>query len=96
MNPYVAIVIGGVLGGCAAPAEPGAGTQFDGSYAGQSNLVRGGGFLCGATNSPESVTVSGGRFDYPFVVNAPRTVPIPARLGDRHRAHRRRNACRDD
>ncbi len=80
MNRHVAIVIGGLLGGCAASAGPAAGTQFDGSYAGQSDLVRGGGFLCGAMNAPERLTVSGGRFDYPFAVNPPRTVPIPVQI----------------
>ena len=93
MNRYMAIVIGGVLGGCAAPAGPAAGTQFDGSYAGQNTLVRGGGYLCGATSYPERLTVRGGRFDYPFAVNPPRTVPHPG--ADRRGRHvRGANAVR--
>ena len=80
MNRYMAIVIGGVLGGCAAPAGPPAGTQFDGSYAGQNTLIRGGGYMCGAPSSSERLTVRGGRFDYPFAVNPPRTVPIPVQI----------------
>ena len=80
MNRYMAIVIGGVLGGCAATAGPPAGTQFDGSYAGQSTLSRGAGFLCGAPIYSERLTVRGGRFDYPFAVNPPRTVPLPVQI----------------
>jgi hypothetical protein len=80
MNPYMAIVIAGVLGGCAAPAEPAAGTQFDGSYAGQNTLVRGWGDLCGTNTYSERLTVRGGRFEYPFAVNPPRTVPIPVQI----------------
>jgi hypothetical protein len=78
MNRHMAIVVCGVLGGCVAPAGPPAGTQFDGSYAGESTLTRGGGFMCGARSSAERLTVRGGRFDYPFAVNAPRTVQIAA------------------
>jgi hypothetical protein len=80
MNHYMAIVIGGVLGGCAAPAGPPAGTQFDGAYAGQNTLIRGGGYLCGAPSYSERLTVRGGRFDYPFAVNPPRTVPLPVQI----------------
>ena len=80
MKRCVAIVICGVLGGCAATAGPPAGIQFDGSYAGQSTLSRGGGYLCGAATSPETLTVDNGQFDYPFAVNPPRTVPIPVQI----------------
>ena len=31
-------------------------------------------------DSPERLTVRGGRFDYPFAVNPPRTVPIPVQI----------------
>jgi hypothetical protein len=80
MKRCVAIVICGVLVGCAATAGPPAGIQFDGRYAGQSTLSRGGGYLCGAVTSPETLTVDNGRFDYPFAVNPPRTVPIPVQI----------------
>jgi hypothetical protein len=76
----MAIVMGAGLGGCAAPAGPAAGPQFDGIYAGQNTLIRGGGFLCGAASYPERLTVRGGRFDYSFAVNPPRTVPIPVQI----------------
>src|SRR4051812_8042734 len=80
MNRYMALVIGGVLGGLAAPAGPPAGTQFDGTYSRQSHLVRGGGYLCGAPSNAERLIVRGGRFDYPFAVIPPRTVPMPVQI----------------
>jgi len=80
MNRYMAIVIAGVLSGCAAPAGPPAGPQFDGSYAGQNTLIRGWGYMCGAPSYSERLTVRGGRFDYQFAVNPPRTAPIPVQI----------------
>lgn len=73
------------LAGCAglpgaAPALPAAGSQFDGTYAGQNSLVSGWGFLCGAPSYPETIAVSGGRFDYPFAVNPPRTAPVAVQI----------------
>ena len=82
MIRLIAILIGGVLGGCAAPSVPPAGSQLDGSYTGQNTLTRGWGYLCGAISYPASLTVSGGRFDYPFAVSVspPRTVPVPIQI----------------
>ncbi|HXA20775.1 MAG TPA: hypothetical protein VNW90_00650 [Acetobacteraceae bacterium] len=57
-----------------------ASSQFDGIYAGQNNAVSGWGFQCGASTYPETIAVSGGRFDYPFLVNPPRTTPVPVQI----------------
>jgi hypothetical protein len=62
------------------PALPAAGSQFDGIYAGQNDAISGWGFLCGAPAYPETIAVSGGRFDYPFAVNPPRTTPVPVQI----------------
>jgi hypothetical protein len=77
-----------LAGGCAtlpgapppAPAVPAAGAQFDGIYAGQNDAVTGWGFFCGAPAFSETIAVSGGRFDYPFLVNPPRTTPIAVQI----------------
>jgi hypothetical protein len=63
-----------------APALPAASSQFDGIYAGQNDAVSGWGFWCGAPAYPETIAVSGGRFDYPFPVNPPRTTPVPVQI----------------
>ena len=66
-----------VLTGCTTTAlGPPAGPQFDGAYQGASRLVRGGGPLCGAPDEQLVLTVRDGQFDYPFLVNAPRTAPL--------------------
>jgi hypothetical protein len=57
-----------------------AGRQFDGVYVGRNAAVEGWGFLCGGSTYPETITVSGGRFDYPFQVNPPRTTPIAVQI----------------
>jgi hypothetical protein len=62
------------------PALPAAGSQFDGVYAGQNDAVSGWGFLCGAPAYPQTIAVSGGRFDYPFQVNPPRTTPVAVEI----------------
>jgi hypothetical protein len=77
-----------LAGGCATlpgatpavPAVPAAGSQFDGIYGGQNNAISGWGFLCGAPAYAETIVVSGGRFDYPFLVNPPRTAPVPVQV----------------
>ena len=80
----VALVAGILLASCVAmsptPLQPSTTTAFDGSYTGQDTLISGGGFVCGAPNYPLTVSVSGGRFDYPFAVNAPRTAPLPVQV----------------
>ena len=71
------------LAGCvpAAPPLPPAGTQFDGSYAGQDMLLSGVDFQCGAANLTERIDIASGHFDYPFQVNPPRTAPLPVHVG---------------
>lgn len=79
LTPCCALAL--LLAGCAASAPgPSAGTKFDGVYQGASRLVRGGGPLCGAPNEPLTLTVRDGQFDYPFLVNAPRTAPLPVQI----------------
>jgi hypothetical protein len=70
------------IAGCAdnAPPLPIAGTQFDGSYAGQDTLLRGVDFQCGDTSRPERIDVRDGQFAYPFPVSPPMIVPLPARI----------------
>jgi hypothetical protein len=63
-----------------APALPAAGSQFDGLYVGQNDAVSGWGFLCGAPAYPETIAVSGGRFDYPYPVSPPRTTPVAVQI----------------
>jgi hypothetical protein len=83
MLRYVAPVAGILLASCATipPAGPlpPASTAFDGEYAGRDMLISGS-FVCGASNYPLTLSVSGGRFDYPFAVNAPRTAPLPVQV----------------
>jgi hypothetical protein len=69
-----------LLSGCAAAPVTPAGMAFDGSYTGQSVLIRGGGYLCGAPDFPLTLSVGSGRFDYPFTVNLPRTTPIAVQI----------------
>jgi hypothetical protein len=74
------MLIGGLLGGCAVATGPPAGTLFDGSYTGQNTLIGGGGYLCGAPSYPVNLLIIGGRFEYPFAVNPPRTAPLPVQV----------------
>ena len=46
----------------------------------RTRLVSGGGYQCGAPSYPETIAVRGGRFDYPYVVNSPRTVPMAVQV----------------
>ena len=74
--------------GCATPPAPPqpaamlppAGTQFDGVYTGRNDAVSGWGFWCGAPSYPRTIAVSGGHFDYPFLVNPPRTTPVAVQI----------------
>ena len=77
MSRCPALVIAAAIGGCAPHTAPPAGTAYDGSYIGLNRLIRGAGFQCGAPSYAEQVTVTGGRFDYPFAVSPPRNVPVP-------------------
>jgi hypothetical protein len=67
-------------GGCTSlsgvPPAPAAGTQFDGVYGGQDTLISGVDFQCGAPSHSQTIAVIGGRFEYPFEVNPPRTAPL--------------------
>ena len=66
-----------LLTGCVGTASgPPAGPQFDGLYQGGSHIIRGGGPFCGTPAQPLALTVHDGQFDYPFLVNAPRTAPL--------------------
>jgi hypothetical protein len=76
-----------LAGGCTmqpgtppAAALPPAGSQYDGIYLGQNDAVSGQGFLCGAPAYPETIAVSGGRFNYAFPVNPPRATPVPVQI----------------
>jgi hypothetical protein len=80
MNRILIGLFGCLLSGCAAAPVAPVGTAFDGSYAGESVLIRGGGYLCGVPDSPLTLSVSGGQFDYPFAVNLVRTTPVPVKL----------------
>ena len=68
-----------LAGGCASHV-PVAGTQFDGTYAGQDTLVGGGGYQCGVPSYPQAIAVRGGRFDYPYPLNALRVAPLPVQV----------------
>jgi hypothetical protein len=72
-----------LIAGCASPAgvpAVPAGSRFDGVYQGHTALVRGGGFLCGRPDLPDSITVTDGRFEFPFQVDPPRVTPIPVQI----------------
>ncbi len=74
-----------LLSGCsdlsgAASSLPPVGSRFDGTYVGQNSLVSGWGFICDRPLYQETVTVRGGRFDYPFAVSPPRTAPLPVQI----------------
>ena len=72
--PCCALVL--LLAGCANQSGPPAGPQFDGVYSGGVRVIRGGGFVCNYNPDTLSLTVQNGQFDYPFVVNGPRTAPL--------------------
>ena len=78
----VALVLTGLLAGCATgPQVPPAGRQFDGTYIGHSRLTRGGGWVCGVADLPQKITVTNGRFDYPFQVDPPSPPsPLPVQI----------------
>lgn len=66
------------LGACAmapATASP-AGTAFDGDYAGQTVLTRGGSFMCGNPALPRQLAISQGQFLYPFQVESTSVFPV--------------------
>jgi hypothetical protein len=68
-----------LMAGCTQPGPP-AGPQFDGAYQGTSRLIRGGGPLCGDPVQSLTIDVRDGTFDYPFLVNAPRTAPLRTQI----------------
>jgi hypothetical protein len=77
--PALAVLAAVLASGC-APSLPSAGTQFDGTYTGLDSLVSGTPYQCGAPAYPETIEVRGGRFEYPFVVNWPRTAPMDVQV----------------
>jgi hypothetical protein len=74
--------VGALASGCAAPGAdlPAAGNQFDGTYQGTNSVVRGGGFVCDPVSYPDSITVSGGHFDYRFIDSLAKPAPVPVRI----------------
>jgi hypothetical protein len=89
MGPFLLAASGVLLSaGCgalpggpaAAPAVPAADARFDGVYAGRNVAVSGWGFLCGPPTFEQTIVVSGGGFDYPYLVSAPRTTPVPVQV----------------
>lgn len=69
------------LAGCVQqPPPPQAGPQYDGHYVGQTRLTRGGGYICGNPDLPQQLTVTGGRFEYPFQDEAGFTIPEPVQI----------------
>jgi hypothetical protein len=69
-----------LTGGCVAPIAP-AGNQFDGTYQGDSRLIRGFGYVCALPAASTSVTVHGGRFDYIYDnYDLARPAPIPVQI----------------
>ena len=66
--------------GCAGPAIPVAGNQFDGTYEGESHIVRGdGGYVCSPQAAPVSLVVRNGRFAYIYKnydMAAPAPIPV--------------------
>lgn len=70
-----------LLCGCTlAPKLPPAGDQFDGTYVGDTRLVRGSGFVCGIADLPKSIVVKNGRFEYPFQVDPPTVAPLEVQV----------------
>src|SRR5215469_11486386 len=66
-----------LMAGCAAnQSGPPAGPQFDGTYSGSVQVVRGGGFVCNYNPDLLTLAVHDGQFDFPFPVNGPRTSPL--------------------
>ena len=67
-----------LTGGCVAPIVP-AGNQFDGTYQGDSRLIRGFGYMCAVPAPSTSITIRDGRFDYIYDnYDLARPAPIPA------------------
>lgn len=65
-----------ILAGCAPSANvPPAGGQFDGVYAGETTLVGGFGYVCGAPSYSVSIPIKDGRFSY-MVPISPSTTPL--------------------
>ena len=79
VTPWCVLVL--LLTACTpTPLGPPAGPEFDGVYQGASRLVGGGGPLCGEPDVQLALTVRDGQFDYPFLVNAPRTAPLHVQI----------------
>jgi uncharacterized protein YceK len=66
------------LSGCAT--IPDAGSQFDGTYVGTSTVTRGGNEWCRSNIAADSLTISAGRFSYPFPIITPTPVVVQPRL----------------
>jgi hypothetical protein len=68
------------LAECAAPSVPLAATQFDGLYVGESTLIQGFGYVCGAPSYPLEIPVLQGRFVYPIQVPPYGNPPLVVQL----------------
>ena len=71
-----------IAGGCSGPPVPAAGNQFDGTYQGESHVVRGdGGYICAPHDAPLSVVIRNGRFDYIYKnYDMAAAAPIPVQI----------------
>jgi hypothetical protein len=66
--PTIACLAIGCLALTACATSPDAASQFDGTYTGSGMLIRGTTGWCGPDNVPAAITISGGRFAYPFPI----------------------------
>jgi hypothetical protein len=71
--------VGSLAVGC-TPAIPVAGNQFDGTYQGDNQVVRGFGWVCAPPSYQDAVTVRGGRFNYTFVDQLAQPALIPVQI----------------
>jgi hypothetical protein len=54
--------------------------RYDGTYRGSSSLVRGRGYVCGASDLSRSLVIAKGGFDYPFQIDPLKTRPVPVKI----------------
>ena len=76
-----ALALAGCGAGVGVPPLTPASPQYDGSYAGESQLTRGfGGYVCGQPDHPQQISISGGRFDYPFQYQPSIVFQVPVQV----------------
>jgi hypothetical protein len=54
--------------------------QFDGTYRGNSSLVRGWGYACGTSDLSRSLVVVNGEFDFPFQIDPLEIRQVPVKI----------------